>query len=44
MTIVKVKDIEINYEVRGEGDPIIFIQGSGASWKVWKPQISRIEK
>lgn len=44
MTKVKVNEIEINYEVRGEGDPIIFIHGSGASWKMWKPQIEQFSK
>ncbi|QED49285.1 alpha/beta fold hydrolase [Cytobacillus dafuensis] len=44
MPKVKVNDIEMNYEVRGEGEPIIFIHGSGASWKMWKPQIEQFSK
>ncbi|WP_155591489.1 alpha/beta fold hydrolase [Lysinibacillus cavernae] len=44
MPKVKVNDIEMNYEVRGEGEPIIFIHGSGSSWKMWKPQIEQFSK
>lgn len=44
MPKVQVNDIEVNYEVRGEGEPIIFIHGSGASWKMWKPQIEQFSK
>lgn len=44
MPKVKLNDIEMNYEVRGEGEPIIFIHGSGASWKMWKPQIEKFSK
>ncbi|RHW38375.1 alpha/beta hydrolase [Lysinibacillus yapensis] len=39
MPKVKLNDMEMNYEVRGKGEPIIFIHGSGASWRMWKPQI-----
>lgn len=44
MPKININDIEMNYEVRGEGEPIIFIHGSGASWKMWKPQIETISK
>lgn len=44
MPKINVNDIEMNYEVRGEGDPIIFIHGSGASWKMWEPQIESFSR
>ena len=44
MPKVIVNDIEMNYEVRGEGEPIILIHGSGTSWKMWKPQIEQFSK
>ena len=44
MPKVNINDIEMNYEVRGEGEPIIFIHGSGASWKMWEPQIEQFSK
>lgn len=44
MPKVKVNDINMNYEVRGKGEPIIFIHGSGASWKMWKPQIDQFSE
>ncbi|MFJ7737400.1 alpha/beta fold hydrolase [Lysinibacillus sp. NPDC097287] len=44
MPKIKVNDIEMYYEERGKGYPIIFIHGSGASWKMWKPQIEQFSK
>lgn len=32
------------YEIRGEGDPVLFIHGSGASWKIWEPQFEAFSK
>lgn len=36
---VQANGITINYEVRGEGEPILFLHGSGVCWKFWEPQI-----
>lgn len=44
MPKVTINDSKINYEVRGDGEPIIFIHGSGASWKMWQPQIEPFSK
>lgn len=44
MPKVNINEMEMNYEVRGEGEPIIFIHGSGASWKMWEPQIEPFSK
>ncbi|PEZ09274.1 alpha/beta hydrolase [Bacillus sp. AFS018417] len=32
------------YEMRGEGESILFIHGSGASWKIWEPQFEVFSK
>ncbi|MGH1143316.1 alpha/beta fold hydrolase [Bacillus pseudomycoides] len=39
MPNIKVNGTHIHYEVSGTGDVIIFLHGSGASWKMWEPQI-----
>lgn len=39
MPKVELDKVRINYEVRGEGQPIVFLHGLGASWKMWIPQI-----
>ncbi|RUL54038.1 alpha/beta fold hydrolase [Lysinibacillus antri] len=39
MPKVEFDKVQINYEVRGQGDPIVFLHGLGASWKMWEPQI-----
>lgn len=32
------------YETKGEGEPILFIHGSGAGWKLWEPQFEAFSK
>ncbi|WP_234447537.1 alpha/beta fold hydrolase [Viridibacillus soli] len=39
MTVIKANNIHINYEIRGDGEPILFLHGLGGSWKMWEPQI-----
>lgn len=39
MPKVEVDKVRINYELRGEGQPIVFLHGLGASWKMWLPQV-----
>ncbi|MFC5775418.1 alpha/beta fold hydrolase [Ectobacillus antri] len=39
MPKVELDNVHIHYEVRGEGQPIVFLHGLGASWKMWTPQI-----
>lgn len=39
MVKVVIDNVRINYEIRGEGEPIVFLHGLGASWKMWMPQI-----
>ena len=39
MPYLRVNDINIHYECCGAGEPILFIHGSGACWKMWEPQV-----
>ena len=39
MATVKVGDINIYYEVHGEGEPLLLIMGYGANSRWWDPQI-----
>ncbi|PKJ55760.1 alpha/beta fold hydrolase [Bacillus sp. SN10] len=39
MPNIKVNGTHIHYETSGEGEIIIFLHGSGASWRMWEPQI-----
>lgn len=39
MSYLRVKDINMHYESCGTGEPILFIHGSGACWRMWEPQI-----
>lgn len=38
MPKVNANGITIHYEIKGQGTPILFLHGSGASWKMWEPQ------
>ncbi len=35
----KVKDIEIYYEITGEGENLLFIHGLGSSTRDWDKQV-----
>ncbi|EMA6345043.1 alpha/beta hydrolase [Bacillus cytotoxicus] len=39
MPIIQTNNGNFHYESFGQGQPILFLHGSGASWKMWKPQI-----
>jgi len=39
MPDITANNINIHYEVRGEGEPVLFLHGLGASWKMWEPQM-----
>ncbi|MFX0041167.1 MAG: alpha/beta fold hydrolase [Promethearchaeota archaeon] len=39
MPKVKVRDIEIYYEITGEGDPLLLIHGLGSSTRDWEEQV-----
>jgi 3-oxoadipate enol-lactonase len=40
MAKVTVNGTEIYYEVKGEGEPILFLHGMGGTWMLWEPQMS----
>jgi pimeloyl-ACP methyl ester carboxylesterase len=44
MTKLRVFDIDLYYEIIGEGDPILFIHGLGSSTRDWEEQIEYFSK
>lgn len=45
MPYLKVKDgIDIFYECYGEGEPLVFVHGLGASSSMYKPQIEYFQQ
>ncbi len=40
MPLAKLKEVEINYHVVGDGMPILFISGFGVDHRVWLPQVN----
>lgn len=39
MPIVAANDIDTYYETGGEGEPLVFMHGAGASHEMWAPQV-----
>ena len=39
MPILKVNDIDLHYEIAGEGQPVLFIHGLGSSARDWEEQM-----
>ncbi|MEN6553512.1 MAG: alpha/beta hydrolase [Methanobacterium sp.] len=44
MTMAKVNDINMYYEIHGEGEPLILISGNGAESSQWKGMIPTFSK
>ncbi len=44
MTLAFVNGINISYEIKGSGFPIIFIHGFGSKKEIWKPQVIDFRK
>lgn len=44
MPIIKVSNIEIYYEIHGEGEPLLLIHGLGSSSRDWEYQIPKFSK
>ena len=40
MTILRIREMDLYYEVTGQGDPLVFIHGLGSSTRDWEYQIS----
>lgn len=39
MPVITVNGVAVEYEEVGAGEPVLFLHGSGASWRLWAPQI-----
>ena len=39
-----IREININYEIRGEGEPLLFIHGLGSSLRDWEDQVPVFSK
>jgi len=44
MPKVKFNDIELHYNIKGEGEPLIFLHGFSASHQMWEPWIPVYQK
>lgn len=44
MPKVKVNDIDMYYELHGEGDPVVLIQGLGGNHTFWEPNLPDLTK
>lgn len=44
MPILNHNNGNINYEVKGEGDPIVFIHGFGLDSRIWEKQVEELSK
>lgn len=36
--------VELNYEVRGSGEPLLLIHGIGSRWQMWEPVLDRLAR
>ena len=44
MPIIKVSNIEMYYEIHGEGEPLLLIHGLGSSSRDWEYQVAQFSK
>lgn len=44
MPTMKINDIDMYYEIHGEGDPLLLIHGLGSSSRDWEYQIPQLLK
>jgi len=42
MPFFKLKDATIHYELQGQGEPVLFIQGCGVTGSGWDPQVMEL--
>jgi pimeloyl-ACP methyl ester carboxylesterase len=42
MPLVKIRNVQLNYEVKGEGHPLVFLHGYTGSTRDWDCQTSRL--
>src|SRR5215467_11349331 len=44
MPLLNVKDARLHYELQGQGEPVLFIQGCGVAGSGWQPQTDALAK
>lgn len=44
MPTLRTNDIITYYEAQGEGKPLVFIHGAGASHDMWRPQVEHFSR
>lgn len=44
MPLLKRKDVELYYELSGNGSPVLLIQGIGVTGEGWRPQVNGLAK
>jgi pimeloyl-ACP methyl ester carboxylesterase len=44
MPILKRPDVNLHYELSGQGPPVLFIQGVGVVGEAWRPQVDVLSK
>ena len=42
MPFIELKDATIHYELQGQGEPVLFIQGCGVTGSGWDPQVMEL--
>src|SRR5688500_12364978 len=40
MAVIRARGLEIAYERRGEGPPLVFVHGGAQDGRVWQPQLA----
>lgn len=44
MPVARVRDIDVYYEIHGEGEPVLLIHGLGSSTEDWEPQLRALSR
>jgi len=44
MPLLNTKDARLHYELQGQGEPVLFIQGCGVAGSGWQPQIDGLAR
>src|SRR5215813_6930463 len=42
MPFIKLKDATLYFELQGQGEPVLFIQGCGVAGSGWDPQVQEL--
>ena len=44
MPVERIRDLDVFYESRGEGEPVLLIHGLGSSTEDWEPQVAALAR